>query len=70
MNEFHPLTVESNRGTDVVYVCSEPGCGRRVAVNRSGEIVVVVKGDFYALHASDTVGLQIGITAPSRTSSA
>ena len=69
VDELHLLTVESDNGIDVVYVCSQVGCGRRVAVNRSGELVVVVQGDFYAFHARTTEGLEIEIMAPEQRES-
>ena len=64
MNGMHHLAIEADNGTDVIFVCSEDGCGRRVAVSRAGELVVVEPGDFYALHAGGTEGLRIGVTSP------
>jgi hypothetical protein len=50
MNELHHLTIEADDGMDVLFVCPVDGCGRRVVVRRSGELIVLDKGDFYALH--------------------
>lgn len=61
MNEVHRVRIEADNGNDVVFVCSVDGCGRRVAVSRSGELHVVVPGDFYALHAGGTEGLRVGL---------
>jgi hypothetical protein len=49
---------------DVLFVCPVDGCGRRVVVRRSGELIVLDKGDFYALHVGGTSGLEISPTVP------
>jgi hypothetical protein len=36
----------------------------RVVVRRSGELIVLDKGDFYALHVGGTSGLEISPAAP------
>jgi hypothetical protein len=64
MNELHHLTIEADDGMDVLFVCPVDGCGRRVVVRRSGELIVLDKGDFYALHVGGTSGLEISPAVP------
>jgi hypothetical protein len=64
MNPVHHLTVDADDGMDVLLVCPVEGCGRRVVVRRSGELIVLDKGDFYALHVGGTNGLEISSVAP------
>ena len=64
MNPVHELTVEADDGLDVLFACPVEGCGRRVVVRRSGELIVLDKGDFYALHAGGTNGLEISSVVP------
>jgi hypothetical protein len=64
MNPVHELTVEADDGMDVLFVCPDEGCGRRVVVRRSGELIVLDKGDFYALHVGGTNGLEIWPVVP------
>jgi hypothetical protein len=67
MNELHHLTIEADDGMDVLFVCPVDGCGRRVVVRRSGELIVLDKGDFYALHVGGTSGLEISPAVPRTT---
>jgi hypothetical protein len=63
MSAQHRLRIEADSGHDVVFVCPEAGCGRRVALNRSThELTVVVQGDFYASHSGGTNGLRMGLS--------
>lgn len=64
MDELHELTIESDDGTDVLFACPVEGCGRRVVVRRSGQLIVLDKGDFYALHVGGTSGLEISSVVP------
>src|SRR5437773_11133904 len=64
MNPVHHLTIEADDGMDVLLVCPVEGCGRRVVARRSGELVVLDKGDFYALHVGGTNGLEISAVVP------
>jgi len=64
MNPVHHLTIEADDGMDVLFVCPVQGCGRRVVVRRSGELIVLDKGDFYALHVGGTNGLEISFVVP------
>lgn len=64
VNFVHQLTAEADDGLDVLFVCPVEGCGRRVVVRRSGELIVLDKGDFYALHVGGTNGLEISSVVP------
>jgi hypothetical protein len=64
MNGLHHLTIEADDGTDVLFACPVEGCGRRVVVRRSGELIVLDRGDFYALHVGGTNGLEISPAIP------
>ena len=47
MNQ-HLMTIEADNGDEVLGVC--PDCERRVVLKRSGGLVVLDRGDFYAAH--------------------
>ncbi len=64
MNPVHHVRIEADDGEDVLFVCPVEGCGRRVVVRRSGGLVVLDKGDFYALHVGGTSGLEISPAVP------
>jgi hypothetical protein len=61
---MHHLTIEADDGEDVLFVCSVEGCGRRVVVRRSGGLIVLQQGDFFAFHRGGSDGIEIaaGIT--------
>lgn len=59
MAERHRMDIEGDDGQDVVLHCPEPGCGRRVVLRRSGGMLVLNRGDFFALHSAGTAGLRI-----------
>ena len=50
MSTHHPLHRESDDGHDILLVCREDGCGRKVVVRRPSELIVIDRGDFSALH--------------------
>jgi hypothetical protein len=56
----HAMTAESSRPGEVTFSCAA-GCGRRVVV-RSGSMVVIDRGDFFARHVGSMApdDLQIG----------
>lgn len=64
MNPVHHLTIEADDGLDVLFACPVEGCRRRVVVRRSGELIVLDKGDFFALHVGGTSGLDISSAVP------
>jgi hypothetical protein len=59
MNPVHRLTIEADDGRDVLFACPVEGCGRRLVVRRSGGLIVLERGDFFALHVGGSGGLQI-----------
>ena len=64
MDPVHHLTVEADDGLDVLFACPIEGCGRRVVVRRSGDLIVLDKGDFHALHVGGSSGLEISSVVP------
>ena len=62
MDRVHQMTLEVDNGAEVLFSCPESGCGRRLVVQRRGDLVVLDRGDFFALHTGGTAGL--GLTAP------
>lgn len=44
------MAVAANNGTEVLLVCTHGDCGRRVVLNRLDGLVVLDRGDFFALH--------------------
>lgn len=50
MGERHHMHLESDDGDGLLFRCPIDGCGRTVIVRRSGEFVVVQRGDFFASH--------------------
>lgn len=55
----HQLIVEARIRSEMLFVCPEPGCGRRLVVSRTG-LTVLDQGDFYALHSGSTGELAMG----------
>ena len=51
----HRLTAEADNGREILFVCDDDSCGRRLVLKRSGEYVVIDAGDPFALH-SGSVG--------------
>lgn len=64
VNPAHHMTIEADDGADVLLVCSVESCARRVVVRRSGGLVVLVQGDFFALHSGGSGGVEVtaGVT--------
>lgn len=46
----HQLYVEANTGAEILFVCPEEACGRRLVLKREGGLVVIDQGDFHARH--------------------
>jgi hypothetical protein len=59
MSASHRMILEADNGDDVLFVCPDPGCGRRLVIKRSGGLVVLDPGDFFATHSGGTPGLDI-----------
>ncbi|RZT27642.1 hypothetical protein EV649_1413 [Kribbella sp. VKM Ac-2569] len=51
MNAQHRMVIEADNGAEVLFVCPHEGCGRRLVLKRSGGLVVLDRGDFFALHS-------------------
>lgn len=55
MNSHHRMTLEAtNSDGEQLYVCPEDGCGRRVVL-RQGEMVVIDRGVWGALHSGGNI---------------
>jgi hypothetical protein len=61
MTATHRLNIEADNGDEVLFVCATQSCGRRLVVKRSGGLVVLDRGDFFARHAGGTEGLAISL---------
>ncbi len=59
MERTHSLNVESDNGEEILFVCDEPGCDRRVVLKRSGDLVVIDRGDFFTRHTGGTGPLSV-----------
>lgn len=49
MPQPHRLRIEADNGDEVLLACPRPECGRRIVVKRAGGMVVLARGDFFAL---------------------
>ena len=59
MNFQHRMTLDADNGEELLFTCPHEGCGRRLVLKRSGGLVVLDQGDFFALHSGGTEGLGI-----------
>lgn len=50
MDDVHVLEVEADDGREILFVCPESGCQRRLVLKRSGEMIVIDRGDFFVRH--------------------
>lgn len=57
--ETHRLTMEADNGDEVLFACAVESCGRRLVVKRSGGLVVLERGAFFAHHTGGTPGLDV-----------
>jgi hypothetical protein len=64
MNPQHRMFLESDNGEELLFACPHEGCGRRLVLRRSGGLVVLDRGDFFALHSGSTEGLAISAEIP------
>lgn len=63
MDPTHRMSIEADNGDEILLACPDRACGRRVVVKRSGGLVVLDQGNFYATHYGGSIGLSItGIT--------
>jgi len=63
MHKTHRFDIDSDNGDEVVMICPDESCRRRVVIKRSGGFVVLDQGDFSALHTGGTHGLRITASA-------
>ncbi len=59
MERTHSLNVESDNGGEILFVCNDSECRRRLVLKRSGDLVVIDRGDFFARHAGGTGPLRV-----------
>lgn len=65
MDRTHHMTLEADNGAEALFACPAPDCGRRLVVKRAGGLVVLDKGDFFALHTGGTGGLHVSTSVSS-----
>jgi hypothetical protein len=53
------MTLDSDNGEELLFVCPHRECGRRLVLKRSGGLVVLDQGDFFAQHSGGTEGLEV-----------
>lgn len=53
------MVLEADDGRDRRFSCPVEGCGRRLVFRRSGGMVVLNRGDFFALHSGGTTMLSV-----------
>jgi hypothetical protein len=53
------MILDADNGEELLFICPHEGCGRRLVLKRSGGLVVLDQGDFFALHSGGTGGLEI-----------
>lgn len=59
MTAFHQLSCTISPG-GLLFTCDDDDCGRRLVVDRErGELVVIDRGDPYALHRGFAGGVQM-----------
>lgn len=59
MDPVHRMTVHADNGDEILLACQETGCGRRLVIKRSGGMVVLDRGDFFAIHSGGTGDLRL-----------
>ena len=62
MQTSHQLTIEADNGDEVLFVCSTESCGKRLVVKRSGGLVVLDHGDFFAAHSGGSPGINMTVS--------
>lgn len=56
-HENHVMTLEATSGAEQLWVCPEEECGRKVVFKGAGEMVVLDRGDFSALHSGGGIAV-------------
>ena len=56
--ESHEMACEAETPSEVLFVCRDEACGRRVVVGKSRpRLTVIDRGDFWARHVGSIGGL-------------
>jgi hypothetical protein len=55
------MGIEADNGDEILFACPIESCGRRLVLKRSGGLVVLNRGDFFALHSGGTE--MVGVSA-------
>jgi hypothetical protein len=58
MTAFHRLSSTTSPG-GFVFECVEEACGRRLLVDPDRGLIVLDRGDIYALHSGSTGGVEL-----------
>jgi hypothetical protein len=61
MDMSHQLNVKADNGNEVLFVCSDESCGKRLIVKRTGGLVILDHGDFAASHTGGSASLAISV---------
>lgn len=59
MDAVHALNIASDDGHEILFECREAGCGRRLVLKRSGEMIVIDRGDFFARHSGSSEAVEM-----------
>jgi hypothetical protein len=58
------MLVEARNDAEILFVCPEDGCGRRLVLKSGGGLVIIDQGDFYARHVGGlgTISVDADVT--------
>ncbi len=60
----HAMSLVERSGSELVFLCDEADCGRRLMIDaRDARLVVIDPGDRTALHDGGTGGITLHVTA-------
>ena len=60
----HDMICEGENSAEVLFVCVDDSCGRRVVVSKSRpRLTVIDRGDFWVRHSGSVGGLAMGDVA-------
>lgn len=63
MQTTHRFDIDSDNGDELIMICPEESCRRRVMISRSGRFTVIDQGAFFALHTGGGQALHVTATA-------
>ncbi len=64
MSGQHIFEVDDDDGKRIVFVCPEPGCGRRLVLVRGAKRYIVIdQGDFFAAHTGAVGPVSFSVSA-------